>query len=763
MNTVTYKKGAQIYKSGDNMKELGLIVKGVVRQESKESTIVLETGHLIGLAGCNRCVYQADYYAQEDVVIYGFPFKQTDDLDVILTTQKEYGSVFILAALKQTRLFLEKYTELYDVAKKIYTISTESGRAYKFLCSKYGIPEQIFSRMDFLTQLDERHTVQKWKKEYYEQFCKFGLEELKGLFTTKELCIGTIFQTGEVMAELLAAIDEVEDYIEIHKTLLLAPKKNDLFQLFFDLEIKAALIGKGKAEVAEYIERIIKFVNLSGAYDEKTVSERVIEYSNYDFANVADVSALASIEASEGAMDLEEGTGVRLTNSLEQILRFAEETPENMLDFRNKIAEYRELNDPYSTDESVRRLRKNISTAFYRIYKNCVKRVLTRGETTRIVDMFLNFGYMDVSVLGEENAIMLEEMLDRLFTCKSDKIYTFFTWLESIYNGEHEPSISELDMDYAAYLKDAVKSGNMSAADAERNKEDGWLKVEYELDNIFQSLSKTISGKITTFCPILSEDDIMSSPERMLVTAQQINDAFDMVRKIDYSLFYREVMYSDEEHGLAREYINKEIIPDVILFPIAGSRGMMWQVTEGVRNNTAGRIVLPILTSSDVNDMIIENCGRFRWEMCRKVQGSRWNDITTPSLTSEYNDYIQYYKKNADLSPEAKEKIANALLRARNNFREVFVKDYENWIKFEAKGSFRLNRVARGILFAYCPFSAELRAGIKDTPMFVDLIRKYDIMTARKVKRLEALYQKYEKSGGEITKELQENMDFYSM
>lgn len=763
MNTVTYRKNAQIYKANENMQELGLIVKGAVRQETKENTIILETGHLIGLAGCDRCVHPADYYAHEDTVIYSFPFKQTGDLEEIFTTQKEYGSVFILAALKQTRLYLEKYTELFDVAKKIYIISTEAARGYKYLCSKYGIPEQIFSRMDFLVPLDERHTIKKWKKEYYEQFCKFGLEDLKGLFTTRELCIGTIFQTGEVMREILLALDEIQAYIEVHSTLLLASKKNDLFQLLFDLEIKAALIGKGKEEVAEHIAAIVQFITGSKVFNPVEVAQRVAEYTGYDFANVKDVSAMATIEESEGIVDLENGNGVRLGSSLEQILRFAEETPENMLDFRNKIAEYRDLNDPYSTDEEVRRLRKNISTAFYRIYKSCVKRVLTRGETTRIVDMFLNFGYMDVSVLGEDNAIQLEEMLDHLFMCRSEKIYTFYTWLESIYNGEHEPSISELDMDYAAYLKDAVKSGNMSAADAERNKGDGWLKVEYELDNIFQSLSKTISGKITTFCPVLSEDDIISSPERMLVKAEQINHAFDMVRKIDYSLFYREVMYSDEAHGLAREYINKEIIPDVILFPIAGSRGMMWQVTEGVRNNTAGRIILPILTNTDVDDMIIENCGRFRWEMCRKVQGSRWNDITTPSLTSEYNDYIQYYKKNADLSPEAKEKIANALLRARNNYREVFVRDYENWIKFESKGSFRLNKVARGLLFTYCPFSAQLRAGVKETPMFADLVRKYDIMTARKVKRLESLYQKYEKSGGEISKELQENMDFYFM
>ncbi len=759
MNTKNYKKDTLIYQAGESMNELGLIVKGTVRQDTKESSVILETGHLIGLAGCDECVYAANYFAQDDVTIYEFPYKSTKDMTAILSKQQEYGSVFILAALKQTRLFLEEYAKTYEVAKKLYITITESSRVYKYLCSKYGIPEQIFSRLDFLAPLEESKLIEQWKFEYYAQFSKFQLEDLKGLFTTRELCVGTIFQAGNMMKEILGSMDEIVSFVEIYKTLLLSTNRNDLFQLLFDLEVKTALIGKNRQEVAESIAKIIAFAQESNIYSASELEERKEEYKNYDFANIKDVDAV--IESENAVTDLGDGNAVHLGNSLEQILRFAEESPENMLDFREKIAELRDLNDPYSTDESVRRLRKNISNAFYRIYKNCVKRVLVRGETTRIVDMFLNFGYMDVTVLGEEKAIQLEKLLDHLWRCKSEKVYTFFTWLESIYLGEHEPSISELDMDYFAYLKDCVKNGNMTADEAEKNKNNNWMRVEYELDNMFQSLSKTISGKITTFCPVLKDDDILSSPERMLVTAEQVTQAFNNVREIDYSLFYREVMYSDEAHGLAREYINKEILPDVILFPISGSRGMMWQVTEGVRNNTAGRIMLPILTSTEVEDMIIENCGRFRWEMCRKVQGSRWNDITTPSLTSEYNDYIQYYKKNAELSPEAKEKVANALLRARNNFREVFVKDYENWIKFEAKGSFRLNRVARGLLFTYCPFSAALRAGVKDTPMFVDLVRRYEIATTRKVKRLETLYQKLEKAGGEITPELQENMDFY--
>ena len=160
---------------------------------------------------------------------------------------------------------------------------------------------------------------------------------------------------------------------------------------------------------------------------------------------------------------------------------------------------------------------------------------------------------------------------------------------------------------------------------------------------------------------------------------------------------------------------------------------------------------------------MLETAGRFRWEMCRKEQGARWNDIREMSLTSEYYDYVQYYKKNHDLSPEAKEKLKNALWKAKNNYREVFVKDYQVWIKYEAKGSFRMNRVARGILFRYCPFVKEIRDSLKVSPMYQEMIQKYDIIIGREKRHVALFEDKYRKAGGELTEEMIVNKEFYEM
>ena len=173
--------------------------------------------------------------------------------------------------------------------------------------------------------------------------------------------------------------------------------------------------------------------------------------------------------------------------------------------------------------------------------------------------------------------------------------------------------------------------------------------------------------------------------------------------------------------------------------------------------------MVPIFTAVDLNDLLLETCGRYRWELCRKIQGVRWNDIREHSLTSDYYDYLQFYRKNRELSSETKEQIKSSLTRAKNNFREVFVKDYQNWIKYEAKGGFRLNKYVRQIMFTYCPFSKAFRSELKSNPMFADAVARYESLSARTYKRLQGLYDKYKREGGEISPVMKENLRYYEM
>ena len=318
-------------------------------------------------------------------------------------------------------------------------------------------------------------------------------------------------------------------------------------------------------------------------------------------------------------------------------------------------------------------------------------------------------------------------------------------------------------MDFTGYLQEQKRNGKITAEEVTKLLHDNTAKVMYELENVFPSVNKVSFGRISTFCPVFAEHHVIKSLDSALVSEEKIEDIITNIRKKDFGAYYRETLYSNPDQGVAREFINVEVLPDVILTPNVGTRGIMWQEIEGKRRTTPARMMMSVFQLEDLALIFIRLTAEFRWEMCKRIQGARWNDVSERSLTSEYFDYIQFYRKNNDLSTEAKDKIKTDLIRAKNSFKEMFVMDYTQWILFESNGAPRLNRVARAILFNYCPFAKEVREKLKANPMYKEIVERYEVHTGQKKHRLDNLCQKLRTLGKPIPKEIEREAEYLNM
>lgn len=186
-------------------------------------------------------------------------------------------------------------------------------------------------------------------------------------------------------------------------------------------------------------------------------------------------------------------------------------------------------------EEQGRRLRKSLSSMFYEVYQKVFLRTMKEGQLTPILEMFLYFGFMDVSMVGEEHADELYDLTEKISACRSEQVYTMYDWLKSIYEGENEPSRNEFDLDYAGYLAEQRRMGKLKDSQVEVLKQDNWAKTVFEMENMFVSTNRATYGRVTSFCPVLSRKDMLQSAEKMLVTAKRVEDAIHYVRKIDYS------------------------------------------------------------------------------------------------------------------------------------------------------------------------------------------------------------------------------------
>lgn len=756
MVAIKISKGKKFIQKGERLKSLYVLLQGSVRATYKTDTWNLSSGSIIGIVECGAETYLCDYTAIEDSVLYVYEYTTPEDFSKIFAEDNKYVSIFVMAAMRQTSFFLKRYEEYYKKAQSYYAFLMEMYQEYGRLCEDYGSTPHPFERIEMAKPFVPEQRINRCITDFYTRMANLPLKSVASVWGRDiQLGVGEILNGTGWMLKSLNLIEEVREYLLFQKELLVSEKEDNLYQRYYELIMKVSAAGMSAAPLQEIIAKIMAYARDNQLYNNEWLSKIFEKYENYDFT--------ASVTSGSARWDEDSCEEGGSKNYLEQILDYAEYDGEAAESFLADIEELRNLTDVYSTTDDVRKLRRRLTKCYFEIYTSVFKKTLGGAPFSNVIKMFLNFGFMDVELAGENVTKSLNDMVERLFLCKADNVYTMYEWLISIYRGENEPSRNEFDLDYPGYLNELKKTGKIQDTEVKQLLQDKWKRVEFEIENMFMSNSKMTYGKLSSYCPILCEYDVINSAENMLVTAEKINEAINYIRSIDYSIFYRKVVFSDPERDINMEMIQKEVLPNVILMPNTGSRAMMWQETAGIKKDTSARFMFPILTVANISEMMIDVAGRYRWEICRKIQGVRWNDISEPSLTSEYNDYIQYYRKNHELSAEAKEKIKNVLYKSKNNYREVFVKDYQNWLNYESKGSFRLNKVSRELLFKYCPFSRNIRQELRINPLYKETFNRFDIMNERNIRKVELLYERYQKKGGEITKELQDNRDFYDL
>lgn len=754
MKVIKVQSGQVIARRNDKVKYWYLVQEGTVIQKFDFSEVRLGKNAIIGIL--EKDMFMCDYIAGEDATLGAFVCENAKDLTNIVTGQEKIRNIFLRTAIEQRHNLLTLYSDLYNRARQFHMFVETAYNDYVTFCSRYRIEGQSFPGIEHFNPLVMQHKAEKWEVNNSVSLVNTYLQEYLQLMKKDDgLTVGAIMEAAAQMRRFTQGIREIEYYLSYNQDILLAESRNDLFNLYFDLSIKMYEKKHELTEVKEKIDSIMKFAEKMKVYGDKLIQRRLKEFNNYDYAE--DTAA-----AESGSVRKE--IDITSVDALSHILKYAGYEGDALEDISEKITAYRNLPDMLSSDKEAYALRRSITTVFYEIYYKVFMRAVKDESTlTPVLEMFLNFGFMDLSYVGEEHAKSLYDLCAHLDICHSDNVYTIYEWLKLIYSGEKEPSKNQFDMSYSAHLTDLYKNGKIKKEEIQEHLGNYEMRVEFEIQNMFATVNKSTYGKISTFCPVLCNNDLLNSIEKMLVTAEKLEEALNEVRKLDYSIFYREVSFSDPSKGINSDRIMKEILPDIILMPNAGTKAMMWQEISGVKSDTPARFMFPVFTAVDLNDLMLETIGRYRWEMCRRLEGVRWNDVREKSLTAEYCSYIQFYRNNRDLSTEAKEKLKAALSQAKNNYREVFVKDYINWIKFESKGSFRLNKIARDMLIRYCPFVKSIRDELKANPLYQVSITKFEADVAKKLQRYNGMYNKYTQAGGEITEELRDNLLFYQM
>ena len=746
-----YPAGTILVQSEQAINTLHVIAKGTVRATYPGGEFYLYKGDVIGACELFFDSHFITYQTDEPSSVASYPFS-VSQLSGILRANADMANRIVVSMFKQFQEILDQYELARFDCDNFYHYLMDSYKGYLSFCTKHGISARALPGLETLSALVLEEDIAGWLGGYYAQFRKL-VTETSVKNQDPDFLQGLLLKASQDVYGVISVCRVLYDYKSEITNLLMSENRLDFFDLYASLLYKIGSHADDSTTLIAALSTMMIQLESQPSIDKNMYKERVAEYR--ERLNSLDEYTETSADEDTKPEDVAD-----IRDSMNMILSYAKADEETASAFRNAMDQYSKLTDKNNSDDASRRLRLTITKLFYQIYEKAFLRSLHDIEVPKVLKMFFNFGYVDENLAGLDNAAYLYSIVDKLPSDPTRKVYTLYQWLHAIYEGKKTPSRNEFDTDYQAYVHELKITGKISAAEEVSMLKDREKQVIFELQNMFQSVNKITFGRISSFCPVFSDHNILKELDNSLVSAEKVAQAFHQIRSVDFSAYYRDMIYTNPKLGIGKEYISVEILPDIILMPNVGVRGVMWQEIEGRKRTTPSRMMLSIFQMEDLINILVRLTGDFRWEMCKRVQGARWNDISEASLTSEYFDYIQFYKKNRDLSPDAKDKIKLNMQKAKNSFKEMFIRDYESWILFEGAGSPRLNKIARAILFSYCPFSKEIRDKLKMNPLYKDTMDRYDIKLAQKIHHYDNLFQKLKNIGAEIPPEIQGQRDY---
>lgn len=770
-----------IYESGDEVETISYVVKGSVTVERPYGPQTITAGSFVAFEDVYGGFYSGDYTAETGTSLLPIIAESPDSLVQFLNSNQAIHDKIAVPACRLIVQLHNIYEALYNDTADLYSSMEASYDRYKHCCTEFKVKPE-----SFMMPHDAEHyrfDVQDFAKNYnimatlatapakaeavYKangvKFLRIQTSLIKNIFTTYD---DLTFYLRSLLSMFVGKTDNCLFAI-VGKLCQRAKKANTVMFLLEDMKVTVNNLDTmvqqhtGIALDIDY-NRVDLFFNMAadtneddiyaGAMDNDLDLDLDLDYSPYD-----DMPAHEDDDTNE--YDSYYDDMPNLSNTLKQLCDFGE-LSDRYTEFNEYIERFIALPDKESRDDSVRMFRKMFTAAYFELYEEVFIHYARLGERNRIVELFLDFGLLDERLLTDSQLEFICQVppLNRTSPCK---VYRMREWLMRIYNGDDIPSKNEFDMEYVDYVRDRKKNEALSPEKERQLLSDNELKVRYEIQNMLKYNCRLLNGRLLSFFPMLHIGNFERGIEDMLLTSEMINEQVTALTKLDYSIFYREMLYADVEKKIEKESIQKEIYPIFILFPVAGINSIMWQEISGKRSNSEGRIFLPAFFEGKMEDTFLSLFAKYHWELCKSIQGGAWNNIAVPSLTSEYSDYIQFYRRNKDLSPEKKEALKNQISRCRNNMREIFASDFVTWMKYESAGSIRLNKVARRILATYCPFSKEIRERIQTQPIFEEAMNKYNREKQKKCKELALRYKALEKKGAEFTDELIITQRFY--
>ena len=436
------------------------------------------------------------------MTVFAFPANTPGELLTVLEGNKEYsGRLTASLGRVLSELYVRRNRYLQE-SKVLPEVVAELYRQYCARCKAEEIraAELPNAGKDTLPVSENPEWL-----EYYLETAKIPVDVQKNYFSCNAaVAFRHIEEQAAIVRRLFAECESFGEFVRRQGSALMNGGADNLFYYLCALEEKAGAAETKKAALLLRDVAEKKLAELAALFD-KCGGEPFATYQKK-----RDARKLGAGKLAEGEEPCE--------NALDQILSFAGVSEEIATEFTGLLKKFAALEDKTSTEDWVRRLRRQISDIFYQIYEIIFRKTYGLDDTDIAlpIRLFLEFGFVDETLISRAQMLELEKLVSEPVSTEASgcHIFTVREWLSWVYEGKREPSKNEFDQEYSEMLREQKKAGQITEEEEKAKLKDYDERLHYEIQNLFRYNHRLVNGQLSIFVPFLYEELLGGEPER---------------------------------------------------------------------------------------------------------------------------------------------------------------------------------------------------------------------------------------------------------
>lgn len=287
--------------------------------------------------------------------------------------------------------------------------------------------------------------------------------------------------------------------------------------------------------------------------------------------------------------------------------------------------------------------------------------------------LFMRYGMLDDALMPDRQDVWNELYLDKSRP-EDTGIYFLDEWIEEVSRGNVRYSeIDEMSLD--------GRKPDPNARGAEA--------VKYELINIPQ-MQRMCVGARANLISIMTQEYCSPSRDNPVVNRKWLKEAMDGILKCDHIMFNRK--YKGED---------KVVQPYFIIQPGYGQRAGCWEPwSPGKKGTTGPRICICAFPPRNSLKTLLMGVADYRWEWAKADAMHYW---LSEGLTGKWLALFGKKEQRKDLKQE-------------------FINNYQLWVMYESRRIPKVEKRFREFFYTNCPFSDEVKQGLKGGGVFARMI-----------------------------------------